>query len=95
MSEEAVRMDGDSHVMGGVDLNKRPQTLFTLSKEDGRHVIQLEISAPAEQRSEVSPNMLVTLNIGERAEMLCDDDMLLFRGYKSLTHTNEIRSNPV
>jgi hypothetical protein len=27
--------------------------------------------------------------------MLCDDDMLLFRGYKSLTHMNEIWSNPV
>jgi hypothetical protein len=27
--------------------------------------------------------------------MLCDDGMLLFRGYKSLTHMSEIRSNPV
>ena len=27
--------------------------------------------------------------------MLCDDDMLLFRGSKSPTHMSEIRSNPV
>jgi len=27
--------------------------------------------------------------------MLCDDDMLLFRGCKSLTHMSEIQFNPV
>lgn len=69
MSEEAVRMDGDSHVMGGVDLNKRPQTLFTLSKEDGRHVIQLEISAPADNVLKSAPTCWSPSTLGR--ELKC------------------------
>jgi hypothetical protein len=48
MSEEAVGRDGDPHVIGGVDSNKLPQA-FQRFRREGRHVVQLEISADLEQ----------------------------------------------
>ena len=79
MLNEAVKMDGDSHVIGGVGLNKR-------LRREGQHVISA-------RNFSVSPNTLNVGGGGERAEMLGDDDILLFRSYQSPTNMGEIRSN--